>query len=89
MKECFEAIVRDLGDRLSSHARECRAEDVEDRVLAALAMCVGGLSLARSVRDEALAGRILASCRQQAREILCGGTELPDEGKPRRGRKPS
>jgi TetR/AcrR family transcriptional regulator, transcriptional repressor for nem operon len=89
VKECFEALVRDLGDKLNSHARECRADGVEDRVLAALAMCVGGLSLARSVRDDALAGRILASCREQARVILCGGMQPTGKGKPRRGRKPS
>jgi TetR/AcrR family transcriptional repressor of nem operon len=88
VKQCFEALVRDLGERLSSHSRECRADDVEERVLAALAMCIGGLSLARSVRDEALAGRILGSCREQARAILCGESDHPDRSKPRRGRKP-
>ena len=38
----------------------------EDRALAVLALCVGGLGVARSVQDEALAERILAACRDLA-----------------------
>jgi TetR/AcrR family transcriptional repressor of nem operon len=89
VKESFEAIVRDFGDRLSSRARECGADHAEERAYAALALCVGGLGLARSVRDDALAGRILESCREQAGEVLCGGTHPAAKGKPRRGPKPS
>jgi TetR/AcrR family transcriptional repressor of nem operon len=89
VKERFEALVLDLAGELNAHARECRADADEGRVLAALAMCVGGLSLARSVRDEALAGRILDSCREQATNMLCGGSNPAGRVRPRRGRKPS
>jgi TetR/AcrR family transcriptional regulator, transcriptional repressor for nem operon len=87
VKESFEAIVRNFGDRLASQARECGADKAEERALAALALCVGGLGLARSVRDDALAGRILESCREQAEEVLCGGIRPPGKGKARRGPK--
>ncbi len=82
-------MVRDLGASLGSHARECEPDDPEDRALAALAMCVGGLGLARSVQDDALAERILTSCREQAAEILCGGASRSSKRKARRVRKSS
>jgi len=63
-KASFEAIVRDLSDRLQSHAGEDLAED---RALALIALCVGGLGVARSVRDKDLGERILAACRDLAR----------------------
>jgi TetR/AcrR family transcriptional repressor of nem operon len=89
VKASFEAMVRDLGAGLTSHARECGSDGAEGRALAALALCVGGLGLARSVQDEALAKRILESCREQARNILCGGSNPAGKAEPRRGRKPS
>jgi TetR/AcrR family transcriptional regulator, transcriptional repressor for nem operon len=39
---------------------------VRDQVLANLAMCVGGLVLARAVSDASLSDRILRSCRRYA-----------------------
>jgi len=89
VKRSFEGIVRELECQLASHARECEAGATGDRALAALALCVGGLGLARSVQDEALAERILASCRKQAERILCGGPNVRGRASPRRGRKES
>jgi TetR/AcrR family transcriptional repressor of nem operon len=40
-----------------------------DRALALLAQCVGGLMLARAVKDEELSNRILKACRQAATKI--------------------
>jgi TetR/AcrR family transcriptional repressor of nem operon len=77
VKERFEALVRELGDTLAANARGVGATPAEERALAALAMCVGGLGLARSVRDEAFAERILESCRDRASEVLCGGADSP------------
>lgn len=89
VKRSFETMVRDLGASLGLHARECDPHADEDRALAALAMCVGGLGLARSVQDEALAERILASCREQAAEILRGGATRSGKRKTRRVGKTS
>ncbi len=40
-----------------------------DRALAFMAQCVGGLMLARAVKDEQLSNRILKACRQAATKI--------------------
>lgn len=40
-----------------------------DRALALMAQCVGGLMLARAVKDEELSNRILKACRQAATKI--------------------
>ena len=52
---------------------EFGVDNAKERAIAALALCVGGLSLARAVEDEAFAERIMRSCRKQAIEICCGG----------------
>jgi TetR/AcrR family transcriptional regulator, transcriptional repressor for nem operon len=59
VKANFEALVRGLASRLQGHAG---GDLAEDRALAIIALCVGGLGVARSVRDEALGDRILAAC---------------------------
>ena len=71
VKASFEGIVRDLQERLASHVGPDRTR-ADEKALAAMSMCVGGLGLARSVNDKALAERILASCRRQAELILLG-----------------
>ena len=74
-RAAFEAMVRGLVVALETHARPANG----DRVLAALAVCVGGLGLARAVRDEAYAARILDACRAQARVILLGADGIDAE----------
>jgi TetR/AcrR family transcriptional repressor of nem operon len=83
VKERFEAIVRRLVRELASHAEACGPERLEERSVAAMAMCLGGLGLARSVRDAGYADQILKSCSNAAREILCG-CEKPITDSPRR-----
>jgi TetR/AcrR family transcriptional repressor of nem operon len=73
VKRSFEAIVRELSSQLASRARSGGSARAHDRGLAALALCFGGLGLARSVADRRLANRILRSCRSMAMEILCPG----------------
>lgn len=75
VKKSSEAIVRDLQSRLASHAPDGSSARAEERAFAILALCVGGLGLARSVQDETLADRILESCRSTARKILRRGGE--------------
>jgi TetR/AcrR family transcriptional repressor of nem operon len=90
-RESFEAMVRELAARLSDQARgEGRGPGPSDgRALAALALCVGGLGLARAVRDESLADQILEACRDSAGEILCGGTDSTGGQRARRETGPS
>jgi TetR/AcrR family transcriptional regulator, transcriptional repressor for nem operon len=74
VKQSFEAIVRELSARLGANAQDAPGS-VDERALAAVALCVGGLGLARSVHDEALAEQILESCRNQAAIFLCGRSD--------------
>ncbi len=71
VKASFEAIVQDLAARMNEHAGEGLPED---RALAIIALCVGGIGVGRAVRDEALCERILAACRELARAALVSGT---------------
>jgi TetR/AcrR family transcriptional repressor of nem operon len=72
VKQSFEAIVRELVNDVASHSPAFDSSRRDARALAALAMCLGGLGLARSIRDEAFALKILTSCREFAVELLCG-----------------
>ena len=87
VKRSFEGMVRELEGQLAGHARKCDTAAARERALAALAMCVGGLGLARSVDSKPLADRILASCRKQAEGILCGEKKGSGSTKPKRSRK--
>ena len=71
VKASFEALVCSLQEMLASKAGS-DAVMAGELALAAVSMCVGGLALARSVNDRALAERILDSCRRQAEKILYG-----------------
>jgi TetR/AcrR family transcriptional regulator, transcriptional repressor for nem operon len=82
-KARFEAIVRELESKLASHVGGCGPADAKERALAAVALCVGGLGLARSVQDEAFAERIIRSCRKHAMEMLCAGEKLSEQARRR------
>jgi TetR/AcrR family transcriptional regulator, transcriptional repressor for nem operon len=82
VKASFEAIIRGFAARLQGQAGEGLTED---RALAIVALCVGGLGVARSVHDEALAARILAVCRDLAKAEIVRDVQAPE--KPIRPRK--
>jgi TetR/AcrR family transcriptional regulator, transcriptional repressor for nem operon len=71
VKASFEAIVLDLAVRMKQDAGEGLSED---RSLAIIALCVGGIGVARSVQDESLGERILTACRELARAGLVSET---------------
>jgi TetR/AcrR family transcriptional repressor of nem operon len=79
VKSKFETIVRSVSEQLAANARPAGSEATSERALAALALCIGGLGLARSVRDEGFAEQILEACRNQAGAILNGapGVKAP------------
>ena len=84
VKASFEAIVQGLATRLHGQA----GGDVsEDRALAVLALCVGGLGVARSVQDKALAERILVACRDLAKLGLFADASVQTPARPPRKRK--
>ncbi|WP_165069704.1 TetR/AcrR family transcriptional regulator [Paludisphaera rhizosphaerae] len=69
VKQSFEAALLRMASRMSTDR-----EAPDDRTLAVLALCLGGLGLSRAVFDETLALRILAACRTLATEALADGT---------------
>ncbi len=73
VKETFEGMVQEVVRAFEVHATDDGAGTSEERALAAVALCVGGLGLSRSVQDPALSSRILDACRNQARIILSPG----------------
>jgi len=84
VKASFEAVVQSLATRLQGQARGGVSED---RALAVLALCVGGLGVARSVQDGALAERILAACRDLALAGLHAEASARTPARPLRKRK--
>jgi TetR/AcrR family transcriptional regulator, transcriptional repressor for nem operon len=76
VKERFEALVRGIVSELASHAMDGDCSRSDERALAAVAMCVGGLGLARCARDAAYSELILESCRNVAAEIM-GAVRVP------------
>jgi len=68
VKRSFEATLLRMASRMSPGSGA-----PDDRELAVLALCLGGLGMARAVSDEGLALRILAACRTLAAAALVDG----------------
>ena len=64
-REEFEAHLRGLLTELEGNM-PTNLGSARDRALATIALCVGGLMLARAVKDRALSNRILRACRRLA-----------------------
>src|SRR3989440_2243846 len=76
-REIFEQHLRGLVSALESKL-DPRSPDAT-RAIPAVALCVGGLLLARAVKDQALSNRILEECRAAALQqiettAVSGGT---------------
>jgi TetR/AcrR family transcriptional regulator, transcriptional repressor for nem operon len=72
-----KATHRLFGDLLTEAAGElakgCGADEAarnQDRAFAILALCAGGLMLARAVPDEATSDRMLKACRDAAETVI-------------------
>lgn len=65
-RQSFEAHLREMIAALEAKMPPGQRLDPHDRTLATLALCVGGLSLARAVNDRELGDRILMACRAMA-----------------------
>jgi TetR/AcrR family transcriptional regulator, transcriptional repressor for nem operon len=86
VKASFEAIIRALAAPLQGQRGE---HLTEDRALAIIALCVGGLGIARSVQDAAFGERILAACRDLAMLGLAIGADVQTPVEPPRQQKRS
>jgi TetR/AcrR family transcriptional repressor of nem operon len=68
VRAAYAAKVRELAAEFARGLT--RPSDPDPRALVAIALCLGGLTLARGVDDEALAATILDACRVAAGEQL-------------------
>jgi AcrR family transcriptional regulator len=64
-----------FGEQVTEAARELAKgcgedEDAEDRAFAILALCAGGIMLARAMPDAAASDRMLKACREAAAELV-------------------
>ncbi len=62
MAEAFEAVVRDL----AAHAPATGGITPRERALAATALCIGGLTLSRILRDHTSSDEVLRACLRWA-----------------------
>ncbi len=62
MAEAFEAVVRDL----AAHAPPTGSMTPRERALAATALCIGGLTLSRILRDHPSSDEVLRACLRWA-----------------------
>src|SRR5262249_49895853 len=65
-KEALEELLRELMARMADKLPDADGRPAADRALATVALCVGGLALARAVESPALSNRILRACRHFA-----------------------
>lgn len=65
VRKAYGELVRRLADELLEHVPP-DLPDRRARALAAVALCFGGIAMARAVADERLAGDIAAACRERA-----------------------
>ncbi len=68
----FGKMLTEAASRAREGLRRRTTERGEDRAFAILALCAGGLMLARAVPDEATSDRMLKACREAAAEAREG-----------------
>jgi TetR/AcrR family transcriptional repressor of nem operon len=61
-RSVFQRNLRDLV--VTVEAKSGLAQDARTRAISAIALCVGGLILARAVKDRGFSDEILAACRE-------------------------
>ncbi|MDH3687502.1 MAG: TetR/AcrR family transcriptional regulator [Myxococcales bacterium] len=70
-RTAYASLVEDLARELEKHVRPGDTA-AREAALEALALCVGGIGLARGIGDEALAREVLAVCADRACAALEG-----------------
>ncbi len=70
LRAIFERELMESIAGFASHLEEAEVADAEDISLGLLALCSGGIALARAVEDPTLSDRILTACRNLAADSL-------------------
>jgi TetR/AcrR family transcriptional repressor of nem operon len=74
VRRAYETELRKIIESLERNLADPENDEAHERAVGAMALCVGGLLLARAVADDALSDDILRACRQF-------GGDLTEEGK--------
>jgi len=62
LRRALATIVERWSDRIEAHAPETAGASARERALATIALCVGGITLARSLRGQPLSDEVLRAC---------------------------
>ena len=73
--------------RIASHAPDTAAATAHERALATIALCVGGLTIARSLRGQPLSDEFLRACRTWALPERRRTSKRPPPARRRRARR--
>lgn len=71
VKEAYTATFKNMNKRIYDFTKSYSTCN-ENQILAATAMMVGGVSIARALNDETTKNKLLKSCREIAKQILDG-----------------
>jgi TetR/AcrR family transcriptional repressor of nem operon len=73
VRRAYAAELRKIIQSLERHLVDPDDDEAHERAVGALALCVGGLLLARAVDDGALSDDILRACRKFGVDVAGGG----------------
>ena len=76
VRRVYTQVYRRFNDFIRERLQR-RGQPVRDQVLAATALMIGGVAVARALDDEALRQRLLEACRRSVRQLLQEEQRVP------------
>jgi len=70
VRSTYTRVYKNLIRLLKGRFRQNNIEHSNETIMAVTAMMIGGVALARALDDKKVADKLMASCRQSAREML-------------------
>ena len=73
VRRAYATELRKIIESLERHLVDPEGDEAHERAVGAMALCVGGLLLARAVDDDALSDDIMRACRQFGADVADDG----------------
>jgi TetR/AcrR family transcriptional repressor of nem operon len=73
VRRAYATELRKIIESLERHLVDPEDDEAHERAVGAMALCVGGLLLARAVDDDALSDDILRACRRFGADVADDG----------------